>query len=137
MCGRLNIGGRSLRPGEYSLMIAREGHRKAKWGFNAGMQYNARLESLEPIWYPKKVHRGILEVNGFLEGNTQFWLKDKPEFDLAVIYNDKNEFAVITTESDPTVREVHNRMPLLIGDRDSWMRSGDIIIPNEPIIKAA
>lgn len=121
----------------------------AKWGFpnfkNNGVIINARSETIaqKPMFskaFASK--RCLVPANGYFEWLTEdkkktkylIRLKDKPLFFMAGIYNlfnDKNGtpyagIAIITTEANPDINFLHDRMPVIIPDVaiNTWLDSG-------------
>lgn len=114
MCSRL--GNKKLKPNNVFPYKSSSGTQYGLWGFNEGQVYNARAESLRTVWKDKHDNRGVIFVESFWEGNTRFKRKDNKLFAMAVIYNDKDEFALVTAPANDVVKKYHHRMPLLLAD---------------------
>lgn len=140
MCGRLNNYGRSFRPGA-ALIFSKHGKPTVGlWGFKNGEIYNARSERLlEGMWKPLMEHnnRGIIEVRGFYEGPVFFFLENFRPMHLAVIYNEQNEFAIITEPAKGLVAKVHNRMPMIVPDDNAWVIASKIAQYDASLIRMA
>ena len=125
MCGRV----KSIKAGPSSLFNFRTtaGISNGKWGLFNGQQYNARSERLDERW--KNLARGVLYVDSFWESNKEFKRIDCKDFAIAVIYNPKNEFAILTCPANELVKPVHDRMPLIITDSSAsaWLYNGTIV----------
>lgn len=126
MCGHLRTS--KMKPGAGFSFITPSGVTQGTWGFNKGERYNARSERLEDIW--KKYKKGVLPVSTFWEGGMEFKRSKDHVFSLGVIYNPKNEFAIITCPANALVEPYHHRMPVMLADNsfDQWMEQG-IILP--------
>jgi len=103
-------------------------------GFNDQRKnFNARTDSLKikPTWKNawKNNQRCLVCAKGFYEADKQskaryfFSVKDKPEIFFAGIFNHWTDrqtgeilktFAIITTEPNALVEQVHNRMPVIL-----------------------
>lgn len=95
--------------------------RFAHWGLFHKI-INARQESLDtkPIFKNDfKHHRALVPVSGFYE-----WDKNKqrycfidakePLLYLAAIYNEQQEFTIITKDAINPIKPIHHRMPVII-----------------------
>ena len=120
-------------PSQTAMIIKREHDHLAaeqmRWGFpgfeKGKLLINARAESvLERRTFRDSVQhrRCIVPARGFYE-----WNKSKEKFsyerkDATVLfmagcynwYEDKERFVILTTEANPSVAPVHNRMPLIL-----------------------
>ena len=103
-----------------------------KWGFprydQKGLLINARAEGItEKKTFRECVsqRRCIIPARGFYEWNSRkekfrFEREDSPALWMAGCYNvyqGQESFVVITTEANPSVSPVHDRMPLIL-DQD-------------------
>ena len=100
-----------------------------KWGFpgfeKGKLLINARAETaLERPTFRESVQgrRCIIPARGFYEWNKSkekftFERKDEPVLFMAGCYNwyeGQERFVILTTEANPSVAPVHNRMPLIL-----------------------
>lgn len=114
MCVKLR--GSGMTPGQIMAFMTGAGKASGIWGFSYGKQANVRGESLRTVWKEWKDNTGILLADSFWEKDKQFVRPDSKPFNIAVIYNDHSEFAVITTPAIGLVKKYHGRMPLIIRD---------------------
>lgn len=125
MCGKVTT--KSSTPGSIiRFWTNRQDVVEGKWGFNNGQTYNARYERLDGIW--RKHSKGLLLLDSFWEGNQQFYKKDGGLFRVGIIYNPKNEFAILTRPANEIVKPYHHRMPLIFTDEsvNAWLTQGEI-----------
>ena len=120
-------------PSQNAIILKGEGNHLAaeqmKWGFpgfeKGKLLINARAESvLERRTFQDSVQhrRCIIPARGFYEWNKSrekfsYERKDAPVLFMAGCYNwyeDQERFVVLTTEANPSVAPVHNRMPLIL-----------------------
>lgn len=109
--------------GEYDVDVKR-------WGIdmNKGMLINARSESITEKWTFKKIlkNRCVIVANGFYEwvknGNKKekiYIQKDKNKLMyLAGIFNEGNQFVILTGESELDMKHVHHRVPLILKESE-------------------
>ncbi len=103
--------------------------REVKWGFpsydNKGLIINARAENIEErraFSNGIRNKRCIIPVSGFYEWDASgekvtFTLKDERLFFLGGIYDSfmhEDRFVIITCGANESVKDVHERMPLII-----------------------
>lgn len=114
------------------------------WGFpnfkSSGVIINARSETA----FEKKMFREsltsrrcIIPANGFFEWNKNkeknyFTQPDSDILYMAGIYNtfkEESKFVILTTSANPSMVEVHNRMPLILQKEQitSWLFENDKI----------
>lgn len=112
-----------------------------KWGFphfvNKGVIINARSETV----FEKKMFREslvsrrcIIPASGFFEWNASkekfyFTPRTSSIMYMAGIYNmfdNEARFVIVTTGSNPSIADVHDRMPLLLADDqiEGWILDG-------------
>jgi putative SOS response-associated peptidase YedK len=120
------------------------GPREGLFGLNNGLIYNARSEGLKSsnsVWYDKVYKRGIVEIEGFHEGSADFIHEQRKSMYVAILYNDQNEFTVLTENSAGIVAMHHLRMPVLLDDDKSslkvWLDEGRIIHLKPQLIRRA
>lgn len=101
-----------------------------RWGIdiNKGMLINARSESVSEKWTFKKIlkNRCVIVANGFYEwvknGNKKEKIYIQNETNkimyLAGIYNEGNQFVILTGESELDMKHVHDRTPLILKDNE-------------------
>lgn len=113
----------------------------AKQGKAKGV-INARAESLiEKPYFRSAIakQRCIIPADGFYEWQKSgsyrkpyfFHRKDDKPFNFAGVYNMRPDgsgnigFAIITTNANPLVSQVHNRMPVILeeGEIETWLSS--------------
>lgn len=116
MCA--NIKSNKATPGQALSYMTRSGKTNGIWGFGHGAQYNARLESLNGPWKHIQYNCGIITVDSFWEKGQEFIRKDGIALHLGVIYNNKQEFAIITMPAGIIVSPFHHRMPLQVEDSE-------------------
>ena len=109
-----------------------------KWGFprydQKGLLINARAESItEKKTFRECVsqRRCIIPAKGFYEWNGRkekfrFERQDSPVLWMAGCYNvyqGQENFVVITTEANPSVSPIHDRMPLILEQQEieEWL----------------
>ncbi|MBT9779421.1 SOS response-associated peptidase [Clostridium sp. MCC353] len=109
-----------------------------KWGLpgiqNKGVIFNARSETvLEKRMFKEGVRRRriIVPCTWFYEWNKNkekitFYRNDSPVLFLAGFYNrtdDGDRFVIITTEANESMKEVHDRMPLILepDELEDWV----------------
>lgn len=131
MCNRLRIDQRLVTPGmelQYRILTA---IRNGTWGMTHGLikPYNARLEKLHSYWIMYANNRGAIVADSFEEKGYEFEASSG-KLILPVIFNDKSEFAIITTESTLAIMPVHHRMPVILSEQGEqlWVREGNIIL---------
>ena len=120
-------------PSQNAMILKGEGNHLAaeqmKWGFpgfeKGKLLINARAETaLERPTFRESVQdrRCIIPARGFYEWNKSkekftFERKETPVLFMAGCYNryeGQERFVILTTEANPSVAPVHNRMPLLL-----------------------
>lgn len=98
------------------------------WGLSGGIYYNSKMEKRTSTW--KNFGRGIIEVYGFLERGVEVYIP-KERMTLALIYNEKKEFSILTEDSSGPLATIHQRMPVILDDNgyaiDAWLIEGKII----------
>lgn len=126
--GRLDV-----YPSQEAMVITGKGNHltveQMKWGFpgfeKGRLLINARAESaLERRTFQDSVQhrRCIIPAKGFYEWNSSrekftFERKDASVMFMAGCYNwyeEQKQFVVLTTEANPSVAPIHNRMPLIL-----------------------
>lgn len=112
-----------------------------KWGFprydQKGLLINARAESIterKTFWECVSQRRCIIPARGFYEWNSRkekfrFERQDSPVLWMAGcfnVYHGQESFVVITTEANPSVSPVHDRMPLILelDEIEEWLFDG-------------
>jgi putative SOS response-associated peptidase YedK len=134
MCGRLGVSGNIVVPGTVMQFSGGKGKRVGIWGIPdyGKLVHNARLESLSRYWRRIRENRGILLVNSFIEPEGPiFGLKTRSIISLGVVYDDHNNFAIVTEDSYGPVKLVHHRMPIVVTNRDEWIMKGGLSNPPE------
>lgn len=147
MCSNLRLSkSKSVVRGHRVPFIANLdlGPKEGLFGLHNGLIYNARSEGLKSNnsrWYGESFKRGIVQIEGFHEGSADFKHKEEKPMYAAILYNEKNEFLLMTEQSSGVVAMVHLRMPVLLDDdRTSlkvWLDEGRIIHLKPQLIKRA
>ena len=120
-------------PSQNAMILKGEGNHLAaeqmRWGFpgfeKGKLLINARAETaLERPTFRESVQdrRCIIPARGFYEWNKSkekftFERKETPVLFMAGCYNwyeDQERFVILTTDANPSVAPVHNRMPLIL-----------------------
>lgn len=120
-------------PSQNAMILKGEGNHLAaeqmRWGFpgfeKGKLLINARAETaLERPTFRESVQdrRCIIPARGFYEWNKSkekftFERKDEPVLFMAGCYNryeGQERFVILTTDANPSVAPVHNRMPLIL-----------------------
>jgi putative SOS response-associated peptidase YedK len=128
MCGRINIDKKIYYPGQRFYYNTHKGVVVGTWGI--GQAYNARIENIATTWNKIQDNRGLLSVNGFYEKEEfvqPFYECHKLSSNkllLATLYDDDNNFVIITRPAQSSMMKIHHRMPLLIDDGDKWLEHG-------------
>lgn len=121
-----------------------------KWGmegYKGNLLINARKEGIEQkkTFAPLLQNRCLIPCNGFYEwvktgnGKQKIYIrkKDRPLFYLAGIYNEKNEFVIVTGEAQQAMAAIHHRTPLLIQEEQivSYLQNTlDFQVDNEQLV---
>lgn len=123
------------------------------WGFprfdGKGLLINARAESaMERKTFRNSVQhrRCIIPAKSFYEWDKSkekfsFERYDSPVLFMAGCYNqyDQDRFVILTTDANPTVSPVHERMPLILepDELESWVlddRATEFILHKTPVM---
>lgn len=98
-----------------------------KWGiknYKGALMINARNEGIDQkkTFLPMLAHRCLIPCNGFYEWKNKkkifIYEKEEPLFYLAGIYNDQEEFVIVTGEAEKEMKHIHHRTPLIIHEQD-------------------
>lgn len=96
-----------------------------KWGISSrSLLINARVETLnEKVTYKKIRHnRCAVLANGFYEWKNKKKIyitkRNEPYIYFAALYNEKNEFVILTGESECKMKEIHDRTPMIMNYDD-------------------
>lgn len=127
MCGKLRIQKSILRPGMVARFITLAGQKIGRWGFSGGMTYNVRSEKLETYWLPLLQNRGVIEVDSFFDKGIEFNKRGSPVVRIPILYDNNQDFSVITKDAVGDVKTVHPRMPVVIEDTEAWLKEGKLI----------
>ncbi|MBQ1476967.1 MAG: SOS response-associated peptidase family protein [Erysipelotrichaceae bacterium] len=111
-------------PGSKCLVLIPKGKGKIglsvkSWGIPLkSLLINARIESLEekPLYRSMKKNRCIVIANGFYEWKDKVKYhisKEDPHLYLAALYNDKDEFVILTGPAEDSMRDIHERTPVI------------------------
>lgn len=130
-------GKREIYPSQPAPIIIRRGEEYASelcsWGFprydKKGLMINARSETaLERRMFRKSLleRRCLIPAAGFYEwdqkkNKTAFFKKDSPAIFMAGFYRQDKEhdrFIILTTQANESVKEIHDRMPIIIEEKD-------------------
>ena len=92
-----------------------------KWGISGrSLLINARIETLqERITYKRILHhRCAIIANGFYEWNHKKKIyitkENEPYIYFAGLYNENNEFVILTGESENQMKQIHSRTPIIM-----------------------
>lgn len=95
-----------------------------KWGIKGrSLLINARIESLnERVTYKKILHqRCAVIANGFYEWNQKKKIyitkENEPFIYFAAIYNNDQEFVILTGESENQMKKIHPRTPIIMNEQ--------------------
>lgn len=129
MCGGLRIHHVKVKPGASIKYKTLAGERTGIWGLGEGLgAYNARIENLNTTWANMSGSRAILTVDSFEEGGATF--RAVTGTHLAGIFDVSGDFVLLTRPAQGGVKLYHHRMPVLIGDDNTWLENGDLkVIP--------
>jgi len=104
-----------------------------KWGIKAlnnKLVINAKVETIQekPMFKYIEKNRCIILATGFYEwskdeSHTQYYFQNKTEFKpiyIGAIYDNNQipNFVIITKEPTEDIKDIHDRMPLIIDERD-------------------
>ena len=111
----------------FFMMNVRDDTIKSKIYFQNKIKTNRCLVPTDGFfeWKKKKTSRGIDKIPYYI------YLKDNPLFSFAGIYNKRSDaegndiftFAIITTKPNHLVKEIHDRMPVILDKKDEnrWL----------------
>lgn len=125
---------RDIHPSDKALILTAAGNgslqiREMRWGFarqgGRGLLINARAETAQerPTFRDSVLHRRcVIPAKHFYEWDSaknkvSFSVPGKPVLYMAGFYNlseGQERFIILTTAANPSVRSVHDRMPLLL-----------------------
>jgi putative SOS response-associated peptidase YedK len=128
----------NIAPAARVLVVESQGGASARWGMR-GRFVNLRAETVLAKF--SRSGRCLVPASGFYEwqasgGRKQpyyFFPRSEALLALAAVW-EQNCFSLITTEPNPTVARVHDRMPLLIAREgySAWL-AGDERFLREPV----
>ncbi len=137
-----NAWTRDVYPGQSAPILKADGSETEltdmKWGFpqksGKGLFINARAETAltKPTFKDSIRHRRIIiPARHFYEWDpeknkvTFYQGQEEPLYMAGFydLYGDEDRYVIITTEANPSVAKVHQRMPLILGQEEilSWM----------------
>ncbi len=140
---------------EYPLLAILPEHKPAvlRWGFkHPGMEkkYVANAQSETAATSPMfrgqfKKSRCLIPATGFIEWNPEkfkFYITlPEPVFAFAGLYNSAGECTMLTTQPNPFMEKIHNRMPVILHKRDydQWLNEPvkELLVPYVGEMKAA
>lgn len=152
----LSFGGkrRDVTPGMNAPIIRNKQNEivaeSFKWGFSlngrSGLLINARSETVEekPSFQESYLlRRCIVPVRGFYEWDIsknqfEFYKENQEILYLAGIYKkqkEKNRFVILTTSANASMKPVHDRMPVVIPEKDITLWMDDVCYAKEWITK--
>ena len=141
----LEISAGDIFPSQKAWIITKDNNKfdakEIKWGFkngSSGLIINVRSETV----FQKKMfcnaiekRRCVIPSSGFYEWSTtkekyKFFRKDNEALFMAGIYDaddDGERFAVLTTEANKSVSDIHGRMPLILEKSQvrKWLNEND------------
>lgn len=136
MCGI--IGSSKISPGTKLNVITSQGNKDLIWGFQDGQIYNSRFEKVDSIW--KDYNHGILETDCFWENGKKIYLINNLKMKLGILH-DNNCFSIVTINPIGLVKDLHNRMPLILSDLsiNNWISKDNdhLLLVNEKKLLAA
>jgi len=114
------------------------------WGFpnfrNKGVIINARAETVKEkklFGSSLRERRCIIPSTGFYEWDAEkkkfiFNMPDSQMLYMAGIYNQfegENRFVILTTDANPSIADVHNRMPVVIPKNriEDWIMDPELV----------
>lgn len=124
------------------VLIVRDGRAAlAHWGLRRKFA-NLRAETLaQKFPGPYRHGRGLVPASGFYEWKSEgrrkqpfyFFPADGALLGLAAVW-ERDSFSLITTEPNVTLREIHDRMPVIIARHDyaAWLAGEDELLRPAP-----
>ncbi|MEG0265535.1 MAG: SOS response-associated peptidase family protein [Erysipelotrichaceae bacterium] len=129
----INISKAEIFPSQNVLVLVEENHKIIpvikKWGikgYQGNLLINARNETIKekPTFSKLLDQRCIIIASGFYEWKKQGIKKAKIYIQkenasilyMAGIYNENNEFVIITVQSEGDMAKIHHRSPLLLDE---------------------
>lgn len=133
---------RDIHPSEESLVLIGRGGEAVvetmRWGFpgyqGKGLIINARAEGvLDKTFFRDSIlhRRCVIPAKGFYEWNkakekSTFYRKDSPVVWMAGCYKEyqgEKRFVILTTDANGSVSSVHDRMPLILEQKEAqdWL----------------
>lgn len=122
MCNTLNINGRNYLPGSKLKYTASIGDLYGKWGMDG--IHTARHEKINGNFW-SSFKRAIIVVDGYYEKG--HLIDSAHKLHIGVLYNELNEFVLLTTPSEGSIAMIHTRMPLIICSNKLWIEQGKVI----------
>ncbi|MGN1343236.1 MAG: SOS response-associated peptidase family protein [Traorella sp.] len=96
-----------------------------KWGIQSkSLLINARSETIHEKYTFKKIekNRCVILANGFFEWNKKKKIyitkENEPFIYFAGIYNEKNEFVILTGNSEDQMKQIHPRTPIIFNHQE-------------------
>lgn len=131
----------NIAPATEGLLVREGKAAPAHWGLRRKFA-NLRAETLaQKFPGPYRNGRALVPASGFYEwksvaGHKQpyyFAPADGPLLALAAVW-EGNTFSLITTQPNATLREIHDRMPVIIArdDYDAWLAGADGLLRPAP-----
>lgn len=112
-----------------------------KWGIPLKtLLINARMENIKEKNIYKNMHRCVVIASGFYEWkdkNKYYISKEDPFIYLGALYNQNNEFVIITGESKEKMMDIHHRSPVIFDNKemlDYLHQRKDVYINNHDLI---
>lgn len=142
------VGKREIYPSSQAPVILRYGQEMAgelcSWGFERfdgkGLIINARAETVLEKRMFKKYAQGsrcVIPAAGFYEWSSDkvkhaFYQKQQPDMYMAGILRESKkgqQFVILTTQANESVKEIHSRMPLVLkkDQVEQWVLSDDAV----------
>lgn len=147
-----------VRPSEEAMVVKEKQHRpeagRMYWGFpgydGKGLLINARSEEIleKKTFRDCMLHRRcVIPARGFYEWNRQkekftFEREDHQTLYLAGcfdFYKDRECFVILTTQANPSVLPVHDRMPLILEQQEieHWLcdeKEAEALLRKTPVL---
>lgn len=139
MCGKAKHHNNIIIPGTSIEFRTSSGLITGKWGISDGLVYNARSEKLNTTWANwSNKNRGILTLDSFFERSKEF-VNNNSNLLVPIIFNNINEFAIITRDATDIVKPFHHRQPIILNSNniEDWLNDNKIVEMNYNNLKIA
>jgi putative SOS response-associated peptidase YedK len=131
----------NIAPATSALLVRAGGAAFAHWGLRRKFA-NLRAETLaQKFPSPYRDGRALVPASGFYEWRTEgrrkqpfyFFPPDGALLALAAVW-EQNSFSLITTQPNATLRDIHDRMPVIVARDDyaAWLAGDDGLLRPAP-----